>query len=82
MEAAKAERFAQLPLLASGVPDVADFLNAVIHDREPMIPGREGRKSVEFVVATYKAALTGQTVRLPIEPSDEMYDSTERPISA
>jgi len=82
MEALKAERFASQPLMAPGVPDVADFLNAVIHDKEPAIPGREGRKSVEFVVAVYKAALTGKPISLPIKLSDDMYSSTERPISA
>jgi len=82
MESAKTERFAGSSLLAPGVPDVADFLNAVIHDKKPTIPGREGRKSVEFVVATYKAALTGKPVSLPIEASDDMYASTERLVSA
>ena len=82
MEATKAEKFADHSLLAPGVPDMADFINAVIHDKEPTIPGREGRKSVEFIVATYKAALTGNAVGIPIESSDNMYASTERPISA
>jgi len=82
METAKAERFADGSLMAPGVPDVADFLNAVIHNGEPTIPGKEGRKAVEFVVATYKAALTGKPVSLPIEPSDDIYALTERPISA
>lgn len=82
MEAARAEKFADGRLIASGVPDVADFLNAVIHDKEPRIPGSEGRKSVEFIVATYKAALTGKSVSLPIEASDDIYASTERPVSA
>jgi len=82
MESIKAERFANSSFLAPGVPDVADLLNAVIHDREPTIPGREGRKSVEFVVATYKAALIGKPVSLPIETSDDIYASTERPVSA
>ncbi|MFC1719505.1 Gfo/Idh/MocA family protein, partial [Candidatus Poribacteria bacterium] len=82
METAKAERFADHSFMAPGVPDVADFLNAVIHDKEPTIPGKEGRKAVEFVVSTYKAALTGKPVSLPIEVSDDIYNSTERPVSA
>ncbi len=81
MESAKDEAFADKPIMASGVPDVADFLTAIIENREPTIPGREGRKSIEFVVATYKSALTGNPVSLPISPSDEMYSSTERRIS-
>ncbi len=82
METAKAEKFADRSFTAPSVPDVADFLNAVLHDKEPTIPGKEGRKSIEFVAATYKAALTGNPVSLPIEASDDMYASTERPISA
>jgi len=82
METAKSKKFTDGSLISPGVPDVADFLNAIIHDTEPTIPGREGRKSVEFIVATYKAALTGETVSLPIEISDNMYASTERPVSA
>jgi predicted dehydrogenase len=82
MEEAKAERFSNQQLLAPSVPDIADFLNSIIHDKKPTIPGEEGRKSVEFVVATYKSALTGESVNLPIEVSDSMYASTERPVSA
>ena len=82
MDQAKTEWLANNSLLAPNVPDVADFLNAVIHDRKPTIPGSEGRKSVEFIVATYKAALTGRPASLPIEETDRMYNSTERPISA
>jgi predicted dehydrogenase len=82
MEEAKAEKFTNQPLFAPSVPDLVDFLNAIIHDREPTIPGKEGRKSVEFVVATYKSALTGKPVSLPIENSDNVYASTGRPVSA
>jgi len=82
MEEVKTKRFSDQQLLAPSVPDIADFLNAVIYDRKPTIPGEEGRKSVEFVVATYESALIGKPVRLPIEVSDRMYASTERPVSA
>ena len=82
MERVKAEAFAHQPLLAPGVPDVADFLRAVQTGGKPTIPGEEGRKSIEFVTATYKAALTNQAVSLPIEPSDAMYTNPGRPVSA
>jgi len=81
IEAVKAKAFTDKPIIAPGVPDIADFLTAIIEDREPTIPGREGRKSIEFVVATYKSALTGKPVSPPILPSDEAYSSTERRIS-
>ncbi|MBI1922728.1 Gfo/Idh/MocA family oxidoreductase [Candidatus Poribacteria bacterium] len=82
MERAKAEAFANQPLLAPSVPDIADFLRAVIDGSKPTIPGEEGRRSIEFVTATYKAALTNQTVSLPIEPSDAAYANPGRPVSA
>jgi predicted dehydrogenase len=82
MERAKMEAFANQPLLAPSVPDIADFLRAVIDGSQPTIPGEEGRRSIEFVTATYKAALTNQTVRLPIDSSDAMYANPGRPVSA
>lgn len=82
MEAAKTREFSEQPLMASGVPDILDFLNAIKDDREPTVSGMEGRKSVEFVTATYKAAFTEKPVSLPIEKSDEMYNSPGCIISA
>lgn len=82
MEALKAEAFANKGLMTSGVPDVVDFLNVVINGGKATIPGEEGRKSIEFVTATYQAALTNQAVQLPIEPSDAMYNNPKRPVSA
>ena len=77
----KQERFGNHPLIVAGVPEIPDFIDALVSHREPMIPGREGRKAIEFVVATYKAALTKKTVYLPIELTDAIYTSTERLIS-
>jgi hypothetical protein len=39
------------------------MMRAVIEDRAPMIDGREGRKSLEVVVALYESAVSGQAVR-------------------
>jgi predicted dehydrogenase len=43
---------------------IEDMLRAVIEDRAPMIDGREGRKSLEVVVALYESADSGQSVRV------------------
>jgi UDP-N-acetyl-2-amino-2-deoxyglucuronate dehydrogenase len=43
-----------------------DFVDAVRKDRPPVIDGREGRRSVEIVLAIYKSAETGRAVRLPL----------------
>jgi predicted dehydrogenase len=44
-----------------------DFLAAVRSGRPPAVDGHEGRRSVEIVLAVYKAAETGQTIKLPLK---------------
>ncbi|MCA9132588.1 MAG: Gfo/Idh/MocA family oxidoreductase [Planctomycetales bacterium] len=41
-----------------------DFLEAIEHDRPPAIDGREGRRSVELILAIYESAKTGQKVQI------------------
>ena len=43
-----------------------NFLECVAKNRAPDIDGREGRKSVEIVLAIYQAAESGKTVTLPL----------------
>lgn len=43
-----------------------DLVEAIVDDRPPAIDGREGRRSVELILAIYKAAETGRAVRLPL----------------
>lgn len=43
---------------------IEDMMRAVIEDRAPMIDGREGRKSLEVVVALYESAASGQAIRI------------------
>lgn len=43
---------------------IEDMMRAVIEDRAPMIDGREGRKSLEVVVALYESATSGQAIRI------------------
>ncbi len=43
-----------------------DFVDAIRKDRAPAIDGREGRKSVEIIMAIYKAAQSGKKVTLPL----------------
>ena len=45
---------------------VADMAQAILKDREPMVPGEEARKAVELILAIYRSARTGRTVRLPL----------------
>ncbi len=43
---------------------IEDMMNAIIENRPPMIDGREGRKSLELVVALYAAANEDRPVKL------------------
>jgi predicted dehydrogenase len=43
-----------------------DFLKAVVSGEPSMVEGAEGRRSVELIVAIYKAAKSGKRVTLPL----------------
>ena len=43
-----------------------DVLSAIRENREPAINGPEGRRSVEIILAIYKAAETGKAIKLPL----------------
>lgn len=43
---------------------IADFASAIQENREPAIPGREGRRAVELICAIYESDQTGAIVRL------------------
>ena len=43
-----------------------DFVKAIKSDGAPAVDGHEGRRSVEIILAIYKAAETGKTVKLPL----------------
>ncbi|HRS66532.1 MAG TPA: Gfo/Idh/MocA family oxidoreductase [Spirochaetia bacterium] len=44
----------------------ADFIDAIINNREPLINGEAGKKALEIILAIYKSQKTGQPVELPI----------------
>lgn len=52
---------------------ISDFLSAVQKGQKPKVDGREGRRSIELATAIYKSAITGQPVKLPIQPNDPFY---------
>ena len=75
-------RLADLAAAAEAVPlppgqghgaQVGDVLRALETGGRPLVDGPEGRRSVEFVTALYKAATTGQRVQFPLTPSDPFY---------
>lgn len=44
-----------------------DFMNAINNNTAPLVDGVEGRRSVEIILAIYKAAWSGKTVKLPLK---------------
>jgi predicted dehydrogenase len=45
---------------------LVDFVRALDRGTRPLVDGPEGRKSVEIILAAYKAAETGRRVELPL----------------
>jgi len=45
---------------------IRDFVNAIATGTEPIVDGREGRKSVEIILALYRSAREGRCVELPL----------------
>lgn len=48
-------------------PLYADVIDAVISDRTPYVTARDGRNALELVLAIYKSAAEGRSVRLPLK---------------
>jgi len=46
---------------------IKDFIEAIKEDREPLVNGVEGRKSLEIIWAIYQSAKTGATVKFPVK---------------
>jgi predicted dehydrogenase len=44
-----------------------DFISAIKNGTKPAIDGAEGRRSVEIILAIYKAAQSGKLIELPLK---------------
>ena len=44
-----------------------DFLQAIVRDRDPMVTGVEGRKTVELFTAIYRSQRDGRPVKFPLD---------------
>ena len=51
-----------------------DFVKAVQSQGTPLVDGREGRKSVELILAIYKSSESGKVIELPLK-SDPKFQS-------
>jgi predicted dehydrogenase len=53
---------------------MADFANAVINNREPLVTAEEGRKTVEIFTAIYRSQRDGKPVKFPLQPEYDRED--------
>jgi len=53
---------------------IGDFIDALVHDRDPFITGEKGKKALEIILGTYMAMKTGQPVDFPINFSSVEMD--------
>jgi predicted dehydrogenase len=50
----------------------AEMVQAIQQNRNPAVDGREGRRSIEIILAIYKAAESGVAVKLPLAADPEL----------
>lgn len=55
-----------------------DVVKAIQSDSTPAIDGREGRRSVEIILAIYKSAETGKSIQLPLAKDPTLKSRSER----
>ena len=70
--AAFAESLPPLPLEGHD-GQLEDVISALEQGRAPAIGGEDGRRTIEFITAVFKAGATGETVSLPLRPEDPFY---------
>jgi predicted dehydrogenase len=44
-----------------------EFIDSIIQERKPSIPGEQGRLTTEIALAAYKSSKTGQAIKLPLK---------------
>jgi predicted dehydrogenase len=72
----------ELEALFSDLPEPAytahegqidDMVSAIENDREPLVGGVAGRRTIEFISAVYQSAFSGAPVSLPMTDKDSFY---------
>ena len=53
--------------------EIDNVLSAIENATDPLITGKDGRRTVELITAIYKAGCTKQTVTLPLANNDDFY---------
>lgn len=49
-----------------------DMIDSIRMDKQPMINGEEGKKSMSIILAAYKSSLTGEPIKFPMEAFSTM----------
>mgnify|MGYP006296030661 CR=1 FL=1 len=57
---------------------INDFLNALQEEREPLVTGYDGRKTVELFTAIYRSTRDNKPVQFPLEPEISRKDMDGR----
>jgi UDP-N-acetyl-2-amino-2-deoxyglucuronate dehydrogenase len=57
---------------------IQDFLQSILEGREPLVPGEEGRKTVEIFTAIYRSQRDGRPVKFPLLPEKGRSDHDGR----
>ncbi len=60
---------------------IEDFCQAIIEDRDPMVTGEEGRKTVELFTAIYRSTRDNKPITFPLEPEYDRNDFDGRMIA-
>lgn len=53
-------------------PLYADVIDAIKNDRQPYVTAEDGRRALELVLAIYKSAAEGKSVKLPLEKTSTL----------
>jgi len=53
---------------------IQDFLQAVLEDRQPLVTGKEGRKTVELFTGIYRSNRDRRPVQFPLQPENDRED--------
>ena len=60
---------------------IADFANAIINNREPLVTAEEGRKTVELFTAIYRSQRDEKPIKFPLKPEYDREDMDGRLIT-
>ncbi len=53
---------------------IEDFVDAVIHDRKPLVTGEDGRQTVELFTAIYRSTRDRKIIKFPLAPEIDIKD--------